>query len=56
MKQLKELWTLVNNWLGNGKKCIIGLAFLLVSFVINWFSFFFYKGAHKEREGHLHVK
>ena len=25
MKQLKELWTLVNNWLGNGKKCIIGL-------------------------------
>ena len=20
MKQLKELWTLVNNWLGNGKK------------------------------------
>ena len=38
MKQLKELWTLVNNWLGNGKKCIIGLAFLLVGFVMNWFS------------------
>ena len=33
MKQLKELWTLVNNWLGNGKKCIIGLAFLLVGLI-----------------------
>ena len=38
MKQLKELWTLVNNWLGNGKKCIIGLVFFLVGFVMNWFS------------------
>lgn len=38
MKQMKELWILVNNWLGNGKKCMIGLVFLLVGFAINWFS------------------
>ena len=32
------------------------LPIIILEFVINWFSFFFYKGAHKEREGHLHVK
>jgi len=39
MKQLKELWTLVNKLAWHGKKnCIIGLVFFLVGFVMNWFS------------------
>ena len=38
MKQLKEIWNLVFNWLGNGKKVMIGIAFLLIGFVWNYFS------------------
>lgn len=35
MEQFKEIWKLVFNWLGNGKKVIIGVGFLLVGFVWN---------------------
>lgn len=38
MKQLKEAWNLVFGWLGNGKKTIIGIAFVVVGFLWNYFS------------------
>ena len=38
MKQIKETWNLVFNWLGNGKKVMIGIAFLLIGAVWNYFS------------------
>ncbi len=38
MKQVRETWNLIFNWMGNGKKVIMGIAFLLVGFVWNYFS------------------
>lgn len=35
MKQFKEIWDLIFNWLGNGKKVIIGIGFLVIGFVWN---------------------
>lgn len=35
MEQFKETWNLIFNWLGNGKKTIIGVAFLLIGFLWN---------------------
>lgn len=35
MKQFKETWELIFNWLGNGKKTIIGLGFLVIGFFWN---------------------
>lgn len=35
MEQVKEMWNLVFNWLGNGKKTIMGIAFLLVGMIAN---------------------
>lgn len=38
MKQVKETWDLIFNWLGNGKKTIMGIGFLLIGFLWNHFS------------------
>lgn len=35
MKQFKEMWELVFNWLGNGKKTVMGIGFLLIGFFWN---------------------
>ena len=35
MKQVKEMWNLVFNWLGNGKKTIMGIGFLIVGIIAN---------------------
>lgn len=35
MEQFKETWKLVFNWLGNGKKTMIGVGFLVVGFFWN---------------------
>lgn len=35
MKQCKEMWELVFNWLGNGKKTVMGAGFLLAGFLWN---------------------
>ena len=35
MKQVKEMWNLIFNWLGNGKKTIMGIGFLLVGVIGN---------------------
>ncbi|MCH5251393.1 MAG: hypothetical protein J1F22_00335 [Lachnospiraceae bacterium] len=33
MEQIKEMWSLVFDWLGNGKKMIIGAIFLLIGII-----------------------
>lgn len=33
MEQIKEMWDLVFNWLGNGKKAIMGGIFLLIGII-----------------------
>lgn len=38
MKQIKETWNLVFNWLGNGKKVLMGIGFLLIGFLWNYLS------------------
>ena len=38
MKQIKDTWNLVFRWLGNGKKVVIGLAFLLIGYGWNYLS------------------
>lgn len=38
MKQVKETWNLIFNWLGNGKKTMIGVGFLLIGFLWNYYS------------------
>lgn len=35
MKQVKEMWNLVFNWLGNGKKTIMGIGFIVVGVIGN---------------------
>lgn len=35
MKQFKETWNLVFNWLGNGKKTMMGAGFLVIGFLWN---------------------
>lgn len=35
MKQIKEMWNLVFEWLGNGKKAIMGLGFLAIGIIVN---------------------
>lgn len=39
MKQAKEIWNMIFNWLGNGKKVIMGIIFLLAGFVWNYFGY-----------------
>lgn len=36
MKQIKETWNLIFHWLGNGKKLIIGIGFLVIGFLWNY--------------------
>ncbi len=38
MKQFKEIWALVFNWMGNGKKTVMGIGFLVVGFLWNYAS------------------
>lgn len=36
MKQFKEIWELVFNWMGNGKKTMMGIGFLVIGFLWNY--------------------
>jgi len=36
MKQFKEIWELVFNWMGNGKKTAMGIGFLVIGFLWNY--------------------
>ncbi len=36
MKQFKEIWELVFNWMGNGKKTVMGIGFLVIGFLWNY--------------------
>jgi hypothetical protein len=38
MKKLVEVWNLVFNWIGNGKKTLMGIAFLAIGFLWNYLS------------------
>lgn len=38
MKQIKETWNLIFDWLGNGKKLVIGIGFLIIGFLWNYLS------------------
>ena len=35
MKKINEMWNLVFDWLGNGKKVMMGIAFILVGTIVN---------------------